>query len=224
MVSAYCRVTRTSRANSLTVIEDFFRLCIDVLLYHPMKTLSSNLIKSMLSAANSSLTLLKEEPLISTLHFLRDFLAYGGENSPSSSFDTQLGRPAVNSPEVQAAVKHILSEEGEVITQRILTGMMYTFPRDCFPDASGVLLGLFQVMPQQTAQWVSTTIGMLPSGSITPLESERLLGNLNKCVQQGEMRKIRTLLQDFTNSYRRRNVAPREGLGRLEATRFRFVQ
>ena len=27
---------------------------------------------------------------------------------------------------------------------------------------------------------------------------------------------------DFTNSYRRRNVAPRDGLGRLEATRFRF--
>ena len=27
---------------------------------------------------------------------------------------------------------------------------------------------------------------------------------------------------DFTTSYRRRNVAPREGLGRLEATKFRF--
>lgn len=36
------------------------------------------------------------------------------------------------------------------------------------------------------------------------------------------MRRVRTVLQDFTNSYRRRNVAPREGLGRLEATRFRF--
>jgi len=42
-------------------------------------------------------------------------------------------------------------------------------------------------------------------------------------IQSGEVRKIRTLLQDFTNSYRRRNVAPREGLGRLEATKFRFA-
>lgn len=41
-------------------------------------------------------------------------------------------------------------------------------------------------------------------------------------VQAGELRKLRAVLQDFTNSYRRRNVAPREGLGRLEATRFRF--
>lgn len=33
---------------------------------------------------------------------------------------------------------------------------------------------------------------------------------------------MRVDVLDFTNSYRRRNVAPREGLGRLEATRFRF--
>jgi transportin-3 len=42
-------------------------------------------------------------------------------------------------------------------------------------------------------------------------------------IESGEVRQIRTLLQDFTNSYRRRNVAPRDGLGRLEATRFRFA-
>lgn len=206
------------------VIEDFFRLAIDVLLYYPMKALSSNLIKPILSAANSSLTLLKEEPLMATLHFLRDFLAYGGEDNPTSSFDEQYGRPRGNPPEVQAAVKHLLTEEGEVITQRILTGMMYTFPRDCFPDASGVLLGMFQVVPQETARWVATTISMLPAGSITPQESSRLLGSIEQCVQMADMRRIRTLLQDFTNSYRRRNVAPRDGLGRLEATRFRFVQ
>lgn len=37
-----------------------------------------------------------------------------------------------------------------------------------------------------------------------------------------DVRKVRTLLQDFTTSYRRRNVAPREGLGRLDPVRFRF--
>jgi transportin-3 len=73
-----------------------------------------------------------------------------------------------------------------------------------------------------------------------PAEAERLLKNIAEKVQSGEIRKIRVLLQgkssisnrclqlliltfpDFTNSYRRRNVAPRDGLGRLEATRFRF--
>jgi len=206
------------------VIEDFFRLSIDVLLYYPLKTLSCELIKPILSAANSSLTLQKAEPLMSTLHFLRDFIAYGTEHNPSSSLDQQNGNSHGNPPEVQAAVKQLLVEQGEVLTQRIMTGMMYTFPRDCLPDASGVLLGLFQVIPLQAAQWLAATISMLPAGSVSPQESERLQRNIGQFVQQGDPRKIRTLLQDFTNSYRRRNVAPREGLGRLEATRFRFAK
>ena len=36
------------------------------------------------------------------------------------------------------------------------------------------------------------------------------------------LRKVRSLLQDFTNSYRRRYVAPRDGLGRLEGREIPF--
>ncbi|KAI9853400.1 MAG: Nuclear import receptor [Pleopsidium flavum] len=63
---------------------------------------------------------------------------------------------------------------------------------------------------------------MLPAGTVKPGEADRLMNGISDKVQKGEIRKVRTLLQDFTNSYRRRNVAPREGLGRLEAARFRF--
>lgn len=129
---------------------------------------------TVLSAASTSLTLLKEEPLITTLHFLRDFLSYGGEHSPSSRFDTAPGTPHGNSPEIQARVKQLMTQQGETLTQRLLTGMMYTFPRDCFPDASGVLLGMFQLLPQQVAEWVHTTIDALPPGSISPQEADRL--------------------------------------------------
>jgi len=172
---------------------------------------------------------------MSTLHFLRDFLAYGSDNAPSSSSTKPTAK---NTAHMQQAVRELLGGAGEVLSQRVMTGMMYTFPRDCFPDASGVLLAMFQIMPQQVAGWVKTTTDMLPAGSITPQESRRLMDsidrsanrpayfeailNLNRNIQAGEMRKIRTVLQDFTNSYRRRNVAPRDGLGRLEASRFRF--
>lgn len=222
----------------LLVIEDFFRLTVDVLLYYAPKAIPSPLMEPILAAACTSLTLLKEEPIFATLHFLRDLLGYGGEFAPSSSFDQSRQRvPA----DVQGRVKQLVASQGEQLVQRIMTGMMYTFPRDCFPDASGVLLDMFQLMPEQVAIWVQNTVTMLPPGSITPQESERLLNNIkqyvysgvlsldaiplltsNRRVQSGEVRKIRGLLQDFTNSYRRRNVAPREGLGRLEASRFRF--
>lgn len=206
------------------VIEDFFRLSTDVLLYHPDKIIPSQLMPPILSAASTSLTLLKEEPLIATLHFLRDFLAYGSEDAPSSTFDVDgQYRNRSNPPQIQEAVKQLTLAEGENLTQRCLTGMMYTFPADCFPDASGVLLALFQLLPREVAQWTAKTVTLLPQGSIAPQEQERLLRNIQQRIDGGEVRKIRTLLQDFTNSYRRRNVAPREGLGRLEATKFRFA-
>jgi transportin-3 len=206
------------------VIEDFFRLSTDVLLYHSSKLLISALMPPILSAASTSLTLLKEEPLIATLHFLRDFLAYGNEDAPSSSFD-QDGqyRLQTNPPEIQAAVKKLAAQAGDNIVKRCMTGMMYSFPQDCFPDASGVLLALFQLMPESTAQWIESTIMLLPQGTVSDQEKNRLGRNIGQRLQSGEIRKIRSLLQDFTNAYRRRNVAPREGLGRLEASKFKFA-
>jgi len=178
MVKAYLNYLYHRNVNIYTVIEDFFRLETDVLLYHADKAISSSLMKPVLSAASSSLTLLKEEPLIAVLHFLRDFLAYGDEFPPSSSFDEATNQPRKNPAETRAAVHQLLSEEGEVLTQRVMTGMMYTFPRDCFPDASGILLAMFRLSPEQVLGWVKTTIDMLPSGSITPQESHRFIDNV----------------------------------------------
>ena len=205
------------------VIEDFFRLLIDALIYYHAALLPAPICSPILSAAISALTLQQEAPLTATLHFLRDFLSYGTDHPNSSSFDETSNTARVaNPPEIQQCVKRMVVEQGEVLTQRILTGMMFSFPRDCFPDVSGVLLALFEIMPQQVAIWVKGTIGMLPAGTVKAGEGERLMGSVSMKLQQGEVRKVRVLLQDFTNSYRRRNVAPREGLGRLEATRFRF--
>lgn len=201
------------------LIEDFFRLAADMALYFPSESIMSPLMETIIMAACSSLTLLKEEPILATLHFLRDLLGYGRNNSPSSSFDNT--RQEVPQ-QIRNRVKQLILGSGVELVQRIMTGMMYSFPEGCFADASGVLLDLFELMPEQVAGWVQQTVGMLPQGSITPQESERFLNNIRQRIQTGDIRMIRTILQDFTTSYRRRNVAPREGLGRLEASRFRF--
>ncbi|KAF1995424.1 ARM repeat-containing protein [Amniculicola lignicola CBS 123094] len=202
------------------LIEDFFRLAADMVLFYPTETITSKLMDTVLLAACTSLTLLKEEPLLATLHFLRDMLGYGRNMPPMSMLDQ--ARQQV--PEaLQARVKALAMSGGLELVQRILTGMMYIFPEGSFADASGVLLDLFELNPQQTALWVQDTVSKLPPGSITTQETERLLNNIGQRIQTGDVRMIRTILQDFTNSYRRRNVAPREGLGRLEASRFRFA-
>jgi transportin-3 len=199
------------------VIEDFFRLLIDALLYYPHRLIASPLFTPIFQAAISALALEQQDPLSATLHYIRDVISYGGDN-PASSVG-----PAVQ--HVQLKVKQVLLEHGETLINRIMAGMMITFPRDCFADGSGVLLGMFELLPQQTTQWVDHTIRLLPQGTVTPVEVNRLMIKIKEKLggsDAGGIRQVRALLQDFTNTYRRRYVAPRDGLGQLEAARFHF--
>ena len=158
------------------VIEDFFRLLIDALLYYPYKLISSALFAPIFSATLTALTLQQIEPLTATLHYVRDVIGYGGSNPPTSS----INRQASNPPEIQQTVQELFLAEGETLVQRILTGMMFSFPKDCFPDASGVLLGLVELLPNQISPWIARTVQMLPAGTVTQAEMERLMSQINE--------------------------------------------
>ncbi|KAH8681223.1 exportin 1-like protein [Xylariales sp. PMI_506] len=204
------------------VAEDFFRLLIDALLYYPQKLIPSPLFTPIFEAAISVLVLEQREPLSATLHYIRDLLSWGGKNPPSSS--DFLGASAME--ELRAIVKRLLLAKGDALVKRVLAGMMITFPRDCFADGSGALLTLFEMMPNEATTWVDQTIRLLPQGTMTPVEADRLIIKIKEKLQAndtGDIRQIRSILQDFTNTYRRRYVAPRDGLGQLEAARFRFA-
>jgi transportin-3 len=199
------------------VIEDFYRLLVDALLYYPHRLIQSDLFSPIFQAGISALALEQREPLSAALHYLRDVIGYGGNNPPSSS-------SSPNPLEIQQLVRQVITANGEHLVKQVMAGMMITFPDDCFTDGSGALLGLFELMPEQTASWVDKTVRMLPPGTIREPEIDRLMNGIRDRLSQGTdgLRKVRSLLQDFTNTYRRRYVAPRDGLGRLEAERFHF--
>ena len=204
------------------VIEDFFRLVTDAVRYYPENTVMSAIASPTLEAALAALTLQQVDPLIATLHYLRDLLSFGTNQPPVSDTEKLNGNSYQTSGEVQAAVKQLFSVHGPILTQRILTGMMFSFPEDCFPDASAVLMDLFYLMPQVAPLWVQSTLEMAPPGTLRQGEAERLMSGITERIGKDELRRVRPLVQDFTNQYRRRNVTPREGLGRLEAKRFRY--
>ncbi|KAK3180450.1 Nuclear import receptor [Lecanicillium sp. MT-2017a] len=201
-------------------IDDFFRLMIDALLYYPQRLIPSSLLVPIFEAAIYALTLEQRDPLSSTLHYLRDLLSYGGNNPASSE-----GLPEAAAAQIQNIIKNLLLNHGAALVKQVMAGMMLTFPGDCFVDGSGVLLALFELLPAQTVEWVTHTIHLLPEGTVSPTEADRLMTKIKQRLQSeegGNLRHVRVLLQDFTNAYRRRNVAPRDGLGQLEATRFQF--
>ena len=179
------------------VIEDFFRLIIDALIYYHQQLLPAPICGPIISASISALSLQQDAPLTATLHFLRDFLSYGTSHPNSSAFtdeqDSQQSQQ--NSPQAQQAVKRLVASQGESLVQRTMTGMMFHFPRDCFPDASGVLLVLLEIMPEEVAGWIGATIQMLPPGTVKQGEGERLMAAIGQKIQLGDLRKVRVLLQ-----------------------------
>lgn len=223
-VTVFLRIMNELNPNEAPdVIEDFFRLATDAVRFYPMKTITSSLAPSMVQASLTALTLPLVEPLLATLQFLRDYLDFGFEHPPVSQFSSEDGPPPKTPPAVRSAVQQVLEKLGQQIVQQTMTGLMYTFPEDCYGDASAILLTIFSLAPLAAAQWVASTLELLPAGSLKPEEAKKLMTSINDKISQNEVRKVRAILQDFTNSYRRRNVAPREGLGRLEVTRFRFT-
>ncbi|KAI5918622.1 exportin 1-like protein [Camillea tinctor] len=204
------------------VTEDFFRLVVDGLLYYPQKFIPSPLFTPIFEAAISVLVLEQREPVSATLHYIRDVLAWAAKYSPSSYEHLS---PTV-AEQLRTLVKQLLIAQGGMLIKRILAGMMITFPGDCFADASGALLTLFEVLPEQTVVWVDQTLRILPEGTVTSIEVDRLMTKIRERLSandSGDVRQIRSIMQDFTNTYRRRYVAPRDGLGQLEGARFRFV-
>ena len=160
----------------LLVIEDFFRLLTDAILYYPFRLIPSALFAPIFSASLSTLSLEQAAPLTATLHYLRDALEYGGGNPPMSQFD----EAEKDVGEIRQIVQKVVLSQGDELVQRILTGMMFSFPKDCFPDASGVLLALVEMMQENVTPWIANTLSKLPAGTFSQLEAQRLLTQMSE--------------------------------------------
>lgn len=169
-------------------------------MFHSTSLITSNTFTPIIEASLASLVLEQVDPLIAVLQFLRDVLAYGRDAPPTS-----LGTAVPAS--VQQTVKTVSANMGERITQRILSGLMYSFPRDCVPDSSGVLLALVELHPQQWLMWVTGTLGLLPAGSVSDVEANKFLTSVQSAIKDKDWNKIRYTLRDFTAWYRRKNVS-----------------
>ena len=193
-----CAPTAAPRrfADTVQVIEDFFRLLIDALIYYNHQFIPATICGPTFSAAIASLVLQQEGPLIMTLHYIRDFLSYGTDRPTSSRFgdiSNAAGQPSA--AELQKLVRDLVIVQGEALVRLTLVGMMFSFPRDCLQDASGILITLFELMPQQTAAWFGGTIATLPAGSVKAGEADRIMNNIAAKIQAGDLRKLKSVLQ-----------------------------
>lgn len=185
------------------LIEDFFRLLSDALMFHSTRIISNlPFLDLLFTAAQSSLAQQKTESLIAVLRFLRDLLGFGFEDPPFTS------EPGSKNPElIRTRIRQVIDVKGEQLAARILGGLMTDFPRDCIPDSSGVLMRLAELEGKEFAEWMKRTMALLPEGSLGRGEVERFLKEVEGAVTGNNWISLRYALQDFTNRYRRKNVS-----------------
>lgn len=167
------------------VLEDFFRLAIDAEMYYPDLFLVSELFTHIFDAAIVALDSEVMGTLAPVLHFLRDILDFGKASADTSA----------EPPPMAVAVQGVIAEKGEILVTKIIGGLTSGFPRDCIPDGSGVLLDALSMLPEPAARWIMKAIHMLPSGSVSPPEMQKLASGLESGLDREDFRKVRTLLQ-----------------------------
>lgn len=212
------------------MIEDFFRLLMDALYCHPLEFTRSHLLPAIVQAALASLALELENPLTAVLHFLRDFLGYAVGHVPSA-MESEV--PA----EMQTAIRAMISAHGSTLCSLIMSGMIFTFPRDCVVDGAGALMTLIEMDPVTSVGWIANSLNLLPAENLSADERSNFFGQMteydlipqpllmNRAANGQDFRKIQRQIQDFVAIYRRRVISPRsksQGKGFAEGMTFRF--
>lgn len=188
------------------VIEDYFRMMSDLLMYFPFKLIpESDLLKSV---KESSLIVLQQvdefEPLVSTLHFLIDLVSWGFDNPPVSFFEEN---PIFIKETVQKFL--IFENQGCEILKVLIHGSIFKFPNDIQIDANDLLIKLLTVIPDSnlSVEWLTSVIKLLPN--VNEREITKLIKVIQVAIPNKDTKRIRTSLKDFINWYSRKNVNPR---------------
>ena len=204
----------------------------DALFCHPLEFTKSALLPAIVQAALASLALELENPLTAVLHFVRDFLGYAVGHVPSS-MESEV--PV----EMQNAIRAMIGAHGSTMCSLIMSGMIFTFPRDCVMDGAGALMTLVEMDPETSVNWIVDGLQMLPADNLSQEEQTRFISQVAEYILRHRQvltdsaaagkdhRRIQREIQNFVAMYRHRVTSPRRKSGGkefIEGVSFGFHQ
>ncbi|KAG7195608.1 Nuclear import receptor [Scheffersomyces spartinae] len=200
--NAYKQEGRITEIND--VVEDFFRMMDDLLMFFPFKLIgNSELLSSLKDAAVVTISSIREfETLIACLHFMIDLISWGLPNPPISFFDE-------NPHQVQEQIKALLMTSGVELIKCLIEGLIFLLPNDAQHDANDLLLKVLVVIPdsQLAIEWLVQVVMSLPN--VSEKEVNKLGSTISVALPNKDNRRVRSSLKDFISWYSRKNVSPR---------------
>lgn len=188
------------------VIEDFFNMANDLLMFFPEKvTGNAQLMSSILEAGIASLVTSEEHnPLMACINFFVDYLSWGSQYPPISFYE---GDPAV----VQQYVRQFLMADnhGQQLVKVVVNGLIFKFYND--PNGNDLLLKLLTVTPDmdQAVSWLHQAVSALPN--VSGKEVQKLMNATAVALPNKDNRRVRMSIKDFVSWYTRKNVNSRAG-------------
>ncbi|KAK9468717.1 armadillo-type protein [Lipomyces arxii] len=220
-ISAFKYVSKVDIGDVPDIIEDLFRLLSNLVSSYPYRFIPSELCKPSINLVTAVFATEKKEPIFTGIDLLHDIFSYGLNTPPVSTIvfndsgDSYYDNATVPA-EIQNLVKGLVLNDGEMLVRQIFSGLLYSFPRECVGDTTGVLLVVLQLVDlPRVVQWVSSTLDALPAGAILLPEKMRFLNAIEVGVQNNDLGRLRRQIMDFVGWYTRRNVTPRSEIRRI---------
>jgi len=79
---------------------------------------------------------------------------------------------------MQTAIQQTVNAHGHDICSLIMSGMIFTFPRDCVVDGAGALMTLIEIDPSASVTWIAHALQLLPQENMSPAEGKRFLNHI----------------------------------------------
>lgn len=186
------------------LIDDFFRMMGDVIMFFVTQYVLSDILKPSFDASLVALELEKTEPVVSTLHFLIDLISWGFDTPPISILEEI-------PPEVKITVQNFISENGGILVNSLLQGLIFRFSQDAQIDAFDALGKTIRLAPNPdtAVMWLNGSLDALPQNTVSPQERNKLLTTMSTALNSKDYRRIRVSIKDFVTWYSRKNITPR---------------
>ena len=183
------------------VIEDFFLMASDLLMYFPTEVTSNEeLMRHIFEAGIIALDLSEEyNPLMACVHFFVDYVSWALEYPPVSLFDGDFDKIKKNIKLFMSVDTHV-----EKLLLGVLRGLIYKFCNDT--DGNDLVIKILSASPDvdQSLARLSSTVLALPN--VSEKEVLKLVGTVSVALSNKDTRRVRIAIKDFVSWYTRKNV------------------
>ncbi|KAJ2957823.1 hypothetical protein NQZ79_g6514 [Umbelopsis isabellina] len=214
------------------VVEEYFRMLVCFLSNAPTALVQSSLLSSIFQAGLAALNVHQMEAITAVLSFHRTLVDIGtagsqtplnatprGSSENLSQYESALSASdqAIAAKQNAAVVSALFHEFGLQLTNQLFDGLINHFPRDVVLDVAAIQKGIVQMLPAESSEWMITVVENFPSQTLTNAERQIFLTDYTKAIQEQQWQKVRRVLTDFVNAYRRKHTS-REGSRRTTRT------